>query len=173
MNHIQLYDGCASYNVESAEESAEGAFSPKHIEVKDIACNLSLKRLSSDTLSLYIRSISGRESSGIEIKKLRARVNANTESIRIEDFRLELPQSKLLARKLILKTNGKRAFEIDGEIYSNAIVPYDFKALCPALAADLPALSLRVKAKGNNKRAMPLSLSRAPTTVCRSEPMQQ
>lgn len=153
VNHIQLYDGCASYNVESAEESTEGAFSPKHIEVKDIACNLSLKRLSSDTLSLYIRSISGRESSGIEVKKLRARVNANTKSIRIEDFRLELPQSKLRARQLTLKTNGKRAFEIDGEIYSNAIVPNDFKALCPALAADLPALSLRIKAKGNSKKS--------------------
>lgn len=152
INQIQLYDGYASYDVESSKKETVG-FSPQHIEVKDITCNLSLKKLNSDTLSLYIRSISGEERSGIKIEKLQAKVNANHQNIRIENFLLAMPVSRLQSKLFTLKHKGEKAFEINGDIYGKTISASDFKALLPTLGSDLPTLSLRIKAKGNNKKA--------------------
>ncbi len=152
INQIQLYDGRASYDVEN-EGRQEGVFSPHHINIEEIVCNLSLKKLNSDTLSLYIRSIHGKETSGIAITQLQAKINATPNSLKIEDFRLAMPASRLYADRLILRKSDKRVFEIDGEIYSNKISASDFSALQPTLAAELPTLSLRAKARGNDKKA--------------------
>ncbi len=151
INQIQLYNGRASYHIRTAPK-AEGAFSAQHIDISDIICNLSLKKLNSDTLSLYIRSISGKESSGIKIEQLQARVNATPQAIRIENFKLKMPASELRADELKLKSNGKRAFEIYGDVYSNTISASDFSSLLPIATTELPTLSLRIKTKGNNKK---------------------
>ena len=152
INQIQLYDGYASYNVENTPKK-EGLFTPQHIEVKNILCNLSLKRLNSDTLSLHIRSIRGEESSGIKIEQLQAKVNASPEEIKIEDLYLEMPSSELHADHLTLGVNDKKRFHIYGNIYSDAITVHDFKALHPALATDLPSLALHIRTKGNERKA--------------------
>ena len=151
INHIQIYDGSVCYDVESAAIERE-KFSPHHIAVRDIACNLSLKKLNSDTLSLYIRSIRGKEQTSIEIDELEAKINANPQQIKVEDFHLVMPASDLRADKFVLKSNKEGTFDIDGELYSNRISAGDFKALHPALGTNLPTLNMRVKSKGNERK---------------------
>lgn len=161
INQIQLYNGSASYHIEDAEKP-EGLFSPQHVNIKDIICNLSLKKLNSDTLSLYVRSIRCKESSGINIEQLQAKINANTQNIKIEDFKLKMPASELRADRLLFKSNNKKRFEIEGEIIGNTITASDFSSILPTLTADIPALSLYLKAKGNeNKTAANITLNAA------------
>lgn len=150
INLIQLYDGSLRYD-EGKGESGTVPFNPSHIALHDINCNLSLKQLNSDTLSLYIRSISGKEASGLQLQRLTARVNASRDNATIEKLSIELPHSTLKAKKLAIASQGKKKFTIKGEINGNKISPSDFSFILPTLAGSLPTVNVSVAVKGNEK----------------------
>ena len=150
ISHIQLYDGTFKYH-EGGETPGCGTFDPAHINVSDINCSLALKKLNSDTLSLYIRSISGKEASGLALNRLRATVEACPGKASIEKLSIELPGSYVSSKKIALTTNGKGKFSIKGEIDGKKIAASDFSPLFPALDTPLPLLGLNITVNGNEK----------------------
>lgn len=150
INQIQLYDGSLHYD-EGKKKSETEVFTPAHIALSNINSNLSLKKLNSDTLSLYIRSMSGKEASGFSLERFTARVNASRGNSTIEALAIELPQSALQAKKLAITSKKKGKFSITGEIYSNKISPSDFSFILPSLAEPLPSINFNIALKGNEK----------------------
>ena len=76
INQIHIYDGKISYDVLS-EEKKEG-LDPSHIEIKNLQANIALRAITNDSADLYIRKIAFSESSGLAVKRLRARINATS-----------------------------------------------------------------------------------------------
>ena len=95
VGQVHIYDGKFTYNIKSEPLPQEGTFSPSHISIDDIAANISLRKLSSDTLNLYVRRVSGKEQSGLSLKRLRANVAASTSAATLTNFSLELPYSHI------------------------------------------------------------------------------
>ncbi len=151
INHIQIYDGVVRYDIIEHKEKGD-IFDPSHIAIEDLVCNLSLKKLNSDTLSLYIRSVSGRESSGFELERLSAKINATPKKIGISDFLISLPHSKIKSKSIELKNIDSDKFQIKGEINGERISLCDLAAFMPQLRNNLPELRFRLKAEGNEKR---------------------
>lgn len=152
INQLQVYDGKVTYNVRSKERKGD-RFDPNHIAVYDINTNISLKKLTSDTLSLYIRNISARDSLGLCIKSVRANLNASKQCCRLERFRLELPKSKITSDKIAIDLQwdkeGKKIEELDysGKLNCTPISPGDIEALLPLLTK-VPDANISIEFNG-------------------------
>ena len=85
LNEVAKHSSETERRAEEAERK-EDTFDPSHIKIEELTCNLSLKKLTSDTLSLYIRSISGQESKGFRLDRLSAKVNANSTHTEIKEL---------------------------------------------------------------------------------------
>lgn len=150
INQVQLYDGRFTYDITSAPQTTP-LFDPLHIDISGISLNMSLKKLSTDTLSLNVRSISGSEKSGIEIERISAKAHAGKKRMVIEGLGIEMPHSTITGDKLTIEY-GKGHLDIDGEIDCKAISPTDFAAFHPTLASDLPILKANIILNGNKSR---------------------
>ncbi len=75
---------------------------PSHLALRDINANISLKSITNDSISLRIRSLSLKEQSGLNLKDLRLKLNANRTTANVSGLSFNLPhthfeQSELLA----------------------------------------------------------------------------
>ena len=68
---------------------------PRHLYVSDIDANLSLKRLTNDSIHLRVRSFSAHEQSGFDIKRLRMDLHAKKGYVHLARLLLELPQTRI------------------------------------------------------------------------------
>ncbi len=155
-NQIQIYDGCFSYDVLTAPYD-ETRFSPNHISVSNIHSSISLKKLDSDSISLYIRRISAEEKSGINIKRLTAQVNASKSICEIKRFTLQTGDSEIKTDKITAEYNVTDKGNIDnlkfnGTIYSNRISFADAKALHPLFDNEFPILNFCIQFNGTDKK---------------------
>ena len=129
-----MYDGRLSYDVLSEARDSIG-FDPEHILVTDFACNLSLKELRDDRLDLYIRSISGKESCGLEVERLRANVLKEGDSVAVDNLELRTPHSNIVADRVVACADSIWSdVVVSGNVRSNCFAPDDV-----ALFVDLPA----------------------------------
>lgn len=80
------------------EPPTPSVFNPSHIHLRDIDANLSLKRLTPDSLNLRIRSFSVNEQSGMAISKLSMRLAANRRGLHVSRFELEMPHGTHLSK---------------------------------------------------------------------------
>lgn len=152
INHIQMYDGTLTYDIEEAERK-EDTFDPSHIKIEELTCNLSLKKLTSDTLSLYIRSISGQESKGFRLDRLSAKVNANSTHTEIKELLIELPQSRITAKRAAITPQSNGTLAINGTLHGKELSLADFASFLPTLAsAGLPTIEFKASIGGNNRK---------------------
>lgn len=159
INQMLVYDASFCYDVLDAPQNEEPLLDPKHIAVNDFACNVSLKKFHRDTLDIQVRSIRGKERSGLELKKLRARINATAGSINIKNLQTELPNSKLKSKKFsIAFNNGKPSF--DGDIESLHFSATDLAALGIQYLEKVPSFKFHFNGTGDSiKSTASLSIS--------------
>lgn len=159
INQLLIYDGNFRYDILDAPQNEEPLLDPKHIAVNDFACNVSLKKFHRDTLDIQVRSIRGKERSGFELKKLRARINATAGSINIRNLQTELPHSRLKSKKFsIAFNNGKPSFY--GDIESPQLQAIDLSALGIRHLEKIPSFSFLFNGASDSiKSATSLSIS--------------
>ena len=68
-------------------------FNPSHVSVKDLDANISLKRLTADSINLRVRSLAFSEQSGFAVRKIAFRMAYGSGHLRLGGFHLELPNS--------------------------------------------------------------------------------
>ena len=145
INQLIVYDGKFKYDVMS-EGSTEGKFDPNHIAIDSFACNISLKHFNKKNLNLYIRSIKGIEKSGIELKRLKARIKAEEDIMTLSNFNIELPGSSFSSDSIIIKNAGTlSSMAIDGELRCNNLSLNDFSPILPKAFCNLPVLSFDIR----------------------------
>ncbi len=141
INQLLVYDGHFSYDVLSEAYDASG-LDLNHIAVDDFACNVSLRRLCADELELYIRSISGKERCGLDVERVRARLQRDGYNILLNDFELRTPLSNVAAKHLERCADSAwRNIVLKGGVKSNGIAIDDLTPFVDFPQMDFTSLS--------------------------------
>jgi len=72
-----------------------GRFNAAHIDIKDISMHIKLYSLTDDSLSIYAKKLSLKETSGLELKNLSFSAKADKNGATISDLLIKLPQTSL------------------------------------------------------------------------------
>lgn len=116
-----------------------GTLNPSHLNISAINANVSLKCLSADSLNLRVRSLSFKERSGIDLRALRFRLMANAKGCSLNDFSLELPNSKFYEESLTIAYNAKakgsllNSLRLSGSLHDAVVSPRDLSFVWPRL----------------------------------------
>lgn len=84
---------------------------PSHLSINQLNANISLKTINTDSINLRVRSLSFNEQSGLCLKKLRFKLNANRTIAHIEDFCFEMPHTRISQSDLIATYNIRKGFD--------------------------------------------------------------
>lgn len=84
---------------------------PSHLSINQLNANISLKSINTDSINLRVRSLSFNEQSGLCLKQLRFKLNANRTIAHIEDFCFEMPHTRFSQSDLIATYNIRKGFD--------------------------------------------------------------
>lgn len=118
-----------------------GMFNPAHIRLSGIDANVSLKRLTTDSLNLRIRNFSVNEQSGLAASKLSMLLAANRKKLRILQFELSMPHGTHLYKDDMSASyefgkNGDRFWKtlvLNGSIVNAQLATDDVVPILPQL----------------------------------------
>lgn len=136
---VIIRHGSIAYNQRDIA-SAAGVFSPQHIGISNLSAHIALHHLTDNDINLSIKKIAFTDKSGLQVKNLRFKVNADKHQARLSDFQLELPKSHLLLEDLIAtyRTNEKgklisETLQFEGGIKPSLITLSDVACFAPIL----------------------------------------
>lgn len=139
---------CAVSYDDVAAQPTPGRFNPKHLNVSNLDTNISLRRLTPDSLNLRIRSLALQEQSGLDIRQLTMQLAANRQHCEITELDLTLPASHLAQPHIALyydATSPERiaqSLRIHGTIDKARFSTADAVCFMPALRGMERSISL-------------------------------
>lgn len=140
--------------------SAAGVFSPQHIGISNLSAHIALHHLTDNDIHLSIKKIAFTDKSGLQVKNLRFKVNADKHQARLSDFQLELPKSHLLLEDLIAtyRTDEKgklisETLQFEGGIKPSLITLSDVACFAPILRKWNDALYIDTHFSGTSTSA--------------------
>lgn len=140
INSILIRRGRLSYDVLS-EPQTPGKFNVNHINVQNIIANISLKSLNKDSINGHIKRLSLDEQSGFELNKLSLKILANNDSLRIENFAVNLPNTSINMDTIRFRYDSFDAFSnfkddvfFEGNMLPSLIALEDISAFVPSLS---------------------------------------
>ena len=112
---------------------------PAHLSASNITAHLVLNQLTDNSLDLNIKRLSLKEQSGLDIRKLTAKIVANKEKASISNFTIEFPETTMKSDLLTVrygsedggKGNNPQRLQYDGTLQAQAITPSDFTWILP------------------------------------------
>lgn len=121
---VIIRHGSIAYNQRDIA-SAAGVFSPQHIGISNLSAHIALHHLTDNDIHLSIKKIAFTDKSGLQVKNLRFKVNADKHQARLSDFQLELPKSHLLLEDLIAtyRTDEKGKLISETLLFEGGIKP--------------------------------------------------
>lgn len=170
INSLLIRHAHLKYDVHS-EDATPGEFNPKHIAIDDLSAHLSLKALTTDTLSAMIRHLQMKEKSGLKVNDMYLRFVGNRQGATLANFRLDMPHSTLQLDTIWASfsidtanapTQGNKSAAVlnnlivKGKTLPSYITPADLGALFPIvkqcnekiyLSADVIGSSSRINLK--------------------------
>lgn len=159
VNQLHLYDGRFRYDVLSSQQTEERLFDPSHIGIDNITATISLKHLSSDSVNLYIRKISGKEQSGFCITGSTAKLIASANRCTVEQFKVDMPNGYIaLKDKAVMNyrtddsTKIPYDIQISGNVHSNRFSLRNLSAFFPQLREASSALQFSTPFKYSDGR---------------------
>ena len=156
---VIIRHGSIAYNQRDIA-SAAGVFSPQHIGISNLSAHIALHHLTDNDIHLSIKKIAFTDKSGLQVKNLRFKVNADKHQARLSDFQLELPKSHLLLEDLIATYHtdekGKlisETLQFEGGIKPSLITLSDVACFAPILRKWNDALYIDTHFSGTSTSA--------------------
>ena len=156
---VIIRHGSIAYNQRDIA-SAAGVFSPQHIGISNLSAHIALHHLTDNDIHLSIKKIAFTDKSGLQVKNLRFKVNADKHQAHLSDFQLELPKSHLLLEDLIAtyRTDGKgklisETLQFEGGIKPSLITLSDVACFAPILRKWNDALYIDTHFSGTSTSA--------------------
>ena len=156
---VIIRHGSIAYNQRDIA-SAAGVFSPQHIGISNLSAHIAIHHLTDNDIHLSIKKIAFIDKSGLQVKNLRFKVNADKHQARLSDFQLELPKSHLLLEDLIAtyRTNEKgklisETLQFEGGIKPSLITLSDVACFAPILRKWNDALYIDTHFSGTSTSA--------------------
>ena len=100
----------------------------ENVNIKDFSTHISLKTLTTDSLSLTVRNLDFTEQSGLQVNDLHFRLVGNKQGATLAEFGLDLPNSTL---RLDTLWTAWDPFLIKGKTLPSYITPSDLASLIP------------------------------------------
>ena len=156
---VIIRHGSIAYNQRDIA-SASGVFSPQHIGISNLSAHIALHHLTDNDIHLSIKKIAFTDKSGLQVKNLRFKVNADKHQARLSNFQLELPKSHLLLEDLIAtyRTDEKgklisETLQFEGGIKPSLITLSDVACFAPILRKWNDALYIDTHFSGTSTSA--------------------
>ena len=156
---VIIRHGSIAYNQRDIA-SAAGVFSPKHIGIRNLSAHIALHHLTDNDIHLSVKKIAFTDKSGLQVKNLRFKVNADKHQARLSDFQLELPKSNLELEDLIAtyRTDEKgklisETLQFEGGIKPSLITLSDVACFAPILRKWNDALYIDTHFSGTSTSA--------------------
>ena len=156
---VIIRHGSIAYNQRDIA-SAAGVFSPQHISISNLSAHIALHHLTDNDIHLSIKKIAFTDKSGLQVKNLRFKVNADKHQAHLSDFQLELPKSHLLLEDLIATYHtdekGKlisKTLQFEGGIKPSLITLSDVACFAPILRKWNDALYIDTHFSGTSTSA--------------------
>lgn len=156
---VIIRHGSIAYNQRDIA-SAAGVFSPQHIGISNLSAHIALHHLTDNDIHLSIKKIAFTDKSGLQVKNLRFKVNADKHQARLSDFQLELPKSQLQLEDLIAtyRTDEKgklisETLQFEGGIKPSLITLSDVACFAPILRKWNDALYIDTHFSGTSTSA--------------------
>lgn len=154
INSLLIKHAGLRYDILSAKQQP-GKLCPEHIHIEDLSAHLSLKSLTSDSISLMMRELNLKEQSGLKINDLYFRIVGNRHGATLANFHLDLPHSTLLLDTLWASyspNNFTESLIVKGAILPSRITPSDLGALIPSVKGFTESIHLNGEAIGSKER---------------------
>ena len=95
INTLLIRHAHVCHRIASPERGSAARFDPANLSIDDLSTQLSLKHLSTDSVSLIVRHLSLKEQSGLNVDDLYFRLVGNRQGATLANFQLDLPHSSL------------------------------------------------------------------------------
>ena len=135
LNSLIIRNSAVSYDQLDADDPPH-QLNPRHIAVRDISAHIVLKALTDDSLNLSIKRLAFKEQSGLDVKKMALKVEANRERALLTGLSLQMPHSILYMDTLATTYDIDRLTETlsyEGRVANSVLMPSDLKSLWPPL----------------------------------------
>lgn len=128
--------GNGKTNRTNSTNGSKRPFTVRDINVNDFSAHLSLKALTTDSISLMVRQLNFKERSGLAIDNLYFRLVGNRHGATLANFRLDLPHSTLRLDTIWASYSPDRFSEsliVKGRVLPSQITPNDLAWLAPQI----------------------------------------
>ena len=151
-NSVLIRNGSVRYDLKTAEQT-DSLFNANHIGVTGLTANLSLKSLSSDSVSVIVRKLAFTEQSGFKLTKAKGTVTVGEDFTELSGFSISTPNSTLDATRftaglgLTARPDGIPQVDLD---INTTLTGSDFKAFVPQMATMTDPIDVTLKGKAQN-----------------------
>lgn len=162
---IAIRNGSVRFYRLWCKEGAADKIDFNRLKVDSLYADLKLPKLSNDLVAADVSRLSFRLAPSLTVSNLKAAVTYTPQKLRIDGFRLELPQSeiKIPNLELVYGSPAEIADELkEGNLHLSipdaVITPSDFRSLLPVLAGSDEKVMLSLAAEGNLQEIYKLSV---------------
>lgn len=156
---LVIRNGSVKYDLNYIPAKHEG-LDVNHLNINKISTHCMLYELTDDKIDLYVKNLSLKEKSGLQIERLTAHVGKDKDKWKLSDFNIALPHSSLNIPEIkaqLPTENGKlqtKGLELYSNIVCDRLTPSDIQAVLPINVCNLPAITgkLNVTSEGDNAR---------------------
>lgn len=129
--------GAIAYNQRDVAPRS-GIFSLKHLKMSELSSHIILNHVTDDSIDLLLKKLSFKDESGLKLRSLHLKLQADKHGATIQEFRLLMPRSELALDevKATYRFEGKRlvpqSLRFEGGIQQSKITLADVASLMPA-----------------------------------------
>lgn len=133
---LVVRNGQITYNQLDAP-STEGVLNLAHLNVSGLSTHIMLYTLTNDSLSLNVKRLALKESSGLDLRSMKFRIDAGRQQAMLKDFALQLSHTTLKISQLNARyrsINGKpdmKSIIYEGQLDKSEITPSDIACFIP------------------------------------------
>ena len=151
-NSILIRNASVRYDLKTAERT-DSLFNQNHIGISGLTANISIKSISSDSVSVIVRKFAFTEQSGFKLTRTKGAVTIGQDMTYLSGITFSTPSSEFRAERLIaalgLKTPIKGLPQTEIDIKST-FTGSDFKAFMPQLAGLTDPVSITLVGKSSD-----------------------
>lgn len=158
INSLVIRNGAISYDRYDAPRTP-GRFNAAHIGVKDISAHIVIPKITPDDVSMTLKKLSFKETSGLDIRNISFDAHADKKHAFVRHFNILLPQSDINIDSIgaTYRYAGDKmdmaSLRYSGEISKTYITPCDIKCFMPSTEAFVQRFYIRSSIIGNSRRA--------------------
>jgi len=149
INSLIIRHGQVAWN--QWDKPRQKTFDINHLNISEISSHIVFDIVDGNTYHAFLKKLSLREASGVDIRSLSFKAEATKSSVAIENLSLAMPGTEIVVPHVeAVNDRASRSFTIT--LAKSRVTPCDFRAFLPALASVNRPVLVKLSARGRGKR---------------------